>query len=83
MSGYSDNSDEENPTLKKIRQAMLRKAQEMEDSDNDNTEKKEKAKHKTLIEILKDPRERAEIERGQTGCGLVITASEDKAIKIF
>ena len=81
MSGYSDNSDEENQTLKKIRQAMLRKAQELEDSDNE--ENKEKAKHKTLIEILRDPRERAEIERGQTGCGLVITASEDKAIKIF
>ena len=36
MSGYSDNSEEENPTLKKIRQAMLRKAQEMEDSDNED-----------------------------------------------
>ena len=38
----------------------------------------EKNKRRTMIEILKDSREKSEIEKNQKGCGLVITASEDK-----
>lgn len=43
----------------------------------------EKNKRRTMIEILKDSREKSEIEKNQKGCGLVITASEDKSIRIF